>query len=258
MQHPQHDAVARAVASWYRESKPDLGYTVTRRPYGWLQRHPAVHGAAVTLAPLAPRDVPAALAAIRADLGAVSATLRVEGRDADAGLRPALEAAGCEAGSAESFLAFVGEPPAVPALPGVALEDVDEDTLAEWAATKVAGFAGIDPAAVTTGQLRAEIAIRAAEMRGRCRLRLARVEGAPAAAVACYTGDDWLVFSLATLPVFRDAGLARVLLADALARARVAGARATLINADPEDWPHAWYVRLGFEDEVYWRRTYRL
>jgi GNAT superfamily N-acetyltransferase len=258
MQHPQHDAIAAAVASWYRESAPDMGYEVTRRPYGWLQRHPAVAGIAVTLAPAEPGAVPGLLAAIRADVAGRPAALRVEGREADARLGAALEAGGCVPGDAESFLAYVGDPPPATPPAGVALEDVDAATLEAWACTKLAGFAGDDASAVTTSQLRAEIAIRAAEMRGRCRLRLARVEGEPAAALACYAGEDWLLFSLATLPAFRAAGLARLMLSDALTRARDAGARSTMINADPADWPHAWYRRFGFEDEVLWRRTYRL
>ncbi len=260
MRHPAHDAIARSVAGWYRESSPELGYVAERRAYGWVQRHPALAGAAVTLAPCAPEDVADHLAALRADLGGTPASLRVEGRDTDARLRPALEAAGCHAGTAESFLVFVGDLPSASPSEHVAIEAVDESGLEAWARTKVAGFAGVEPAAVGAAELRAERRIRAAELRGGLRLRLARVDGEPAGAIAAYTrghpGGDWLVFSLATLPAFREAGVARLLLVDALDAARAAGARSTLINADPDDWPHGWYVRLGFEDEVYWRRSY--
>jgi GNAT superfamily N-acetyltransferase len=64
-----------------------------------------------------------------------------------------------------------------------------------------------------------------------------RIDGATAAIEAVMTD-----------PAHRQAGLARVLVLDAIARARAAGCDVVFLAAAADDWPHQWYTRLGFTD----------
>jgi ribosomal protein S18 acetylase RimI-like enzyme len=51
-------------------------------------------------------------------------------------------------------------------------------------------------------------------------------------------------------------GVARHLLCRVIADSYDHGCRSVVINTDPDDTPIKWYRRLGFTDEVYWRRNY--
>jgi len=51
-------------------------------------------------------------------------------------------------------------------------------------------------------------------------------------------------------------GIARQLLCQVIADSYDNGCRSVIINTDPTDTPIQWYNRLGFTDEVHWRRTY--
>jgi uncharacterized protein (DUF952 family)/GNAT superfamily N-acetyltransferase len=64
-----------------------------------------------------------------------------------------------------------------------------------------------------------------------------RIDGATAAIEAVMTD-----------PAHRQAGLARALVLDAIARARAAGCDVVFRAAAADDWPHHWYTRLGFAD----------
>ncbi len=64
-----------------------------------------------------------------------------------------------------------------------------------------------------------------------------RIDGATAAIEAVMTD-----------PAHRQAGLARALVLDAIARARAAGCDVVFLAAAADDWPHHWYTRLGFTD----------
>jgi uncharacterized protein (DUF952 family)/GNAT superfamily N-acetyltransferase len=64
-----------------------------------------------------------------------------------------------------------------------------------------------------------------------------RIDGATAAIEAVMTD-----------PAHRQAGLARALVLDAIARARTAGCDVAFLAAAADDWPHRWYTRLGFAD----------
>jgi GNAT superfamily N-acetyltransferase len=64
-----------------------------------------------------------------------------------------------------------------------------------------------------------------------------RIDGATAA-----------IEAVMTEPAHRRAGLARALVFDALARARIAGCDAVFLTAVAGGWPHRWYTRLGFTD----------
>jgi ribosomal protein S18 acetylase RimI-like enzyme len=54
----------------------------------------------------------------------------------------------------------------------------------------------------------------------------------------------------------RNQGLARILLCGAISDAYQRGCRSVMINTDPDDTPINWYRRLGFDDEIYWVRSY--
>lgn len=72
-----------------------------------------------------------------------------------------------------------------------------------------------------------------------------------------YTGQDQMVFTLATRLPFRRRGIARAMLARWSADGDQRGVRSHLINCDDGGPADALYHRLGFTDEVYWYRRYR-
>jgi GNAT superfamily N-acetyltransferase len=130
-----------------------------------------------------------------------------------------------------------------------------EASLAEWSTTKLQGFANSE-AAPDPQRLAREVALRRAEIAGEGRFLLARSGRAAASIIGLYEGEDRHVFLLATRIPFRNRGIARWLLTHVIAEAYAAGRRSVLINCDPDDTPIRLYRRLGFTDEVYWRRRY--
>ncbi len=52
--------------------------------------------------------------------------------------------------------------------------------------------------------------------------------------------------NLFTHPDFRGRGYAKSLIGEGLRRSRDAGCRLSFLGADLDDWPHEWYLRLGF------------
>ncbi|HET9017920.1 MAG TPA: GNAT family N-acetyltransferase, partial [Thermomicrobiaceae bacterium] len=163
----------------------------------------------------------------------------------------------CVWSATEVFLAHVGPLPATPEVRGLTIEPGGEANLVAYATVKLKGFADSE-AEPSSEALAAELAVRRAELAGDGELLLARVDGEPVAILGAIAGPDWLVFQLATRLPFRGRGIARCLLGRLLEAARGRGAGAVLINADPADTPVDLYRRLGFTDEVYWRRTYVL
>lgn len=257
--HPRHDAVAAAIREAYRQSHPAMGYRVERRSLGWFQYAPGPDLAgAVTVDEIDPASIRDLAPEIRRAYGdSAQVALHVEGRTLDARLRDALVAAGFEPIDGTTYLAHVGDASPVPLPHDVGIEDAGDATLAEWVRVKQQGFANGD-ADPPPDDLERELALRRAERAGAGRFRLASVGGQPAAAIGFYDGRDRLVFDLATPPRFRRRGLARVLLARVIAETKDAGHRSVVINTDENGWPAAWYRRLGFTDEVYWRRRYRV
>lgn len=64
-----------------------------------------------------------------------------------------------------------------------------------------------------------------------------RIDGATAALEAVMTRED-----------HQGRGLARAVVADAMARARAAGCDLLWLSAAADGWPRNWYARLGFQD----------
>jgi GNAT superfamily N-acetyltransferase len=123
--------------------------------------------------------------------------------------------------------------------------------------TKLQGFASSDEPP-SSDAVMAGVALRRAELAGEGRFMLARLAGEPAAIIGWYEGEDRYIFLLATRVPFRNRGIARYLLCQALREAYRHGARSVIINADPADTPIQLYRRLGFTDEVYWYDCYEL
>lgn len=258
MRHPEHDRLTAEIIDWYTQSWPDMGYRVERRRFGFYSRNERAPGPGlVTVRALDPALVPAFLADLRADYGDHGVRVLVDDRQLDATVGPALVAAGCWPVGTEVFLAHVGPVPRAPEVAGLTVEVVDQTSLPVYAVTKLQGFAGSEeePAAEA---LAGELAVRRAELAGAGHFRLARVDGEPAAILGSYAGPDWFIFQLATRVPFRHRGIARWLLCDLVAGAAARGCRSVLINTDPKNTPVRLYRRLGFVDEVYWRRRYLL
>ena len=97
----------------------------------------------------------------------------------------------------------------------------------------------------------------AAEMAGQGRALVARLDGQSVAVEAFYEGDDdRFVFVLGTRIPFRHLGIGRALLAHVVHESDASGCRSVMINADEGGRPEALYRRLGFTDEVHWRRPW--
>jgi GNAT superfamily N-acetyltransferase len=255
--HPDHDGVAAAIRSGFTESYPAMGYVVERRRFGYYQRHGAGFGA-VLVTDARPEVVSALLDDVRRYYGDHSAGIYTEGDAADALLGPALMAAGCLASAIQVHLAHVGDAPSVRPVPGLTLEPATDETIVDWSRVKLQGFANSEEEP-DPERMRFEVALRRAEMAGEGRFTLARLDGEPAAIIGCYdAGADLTVFHLATRVPFRDRGIARYLLTRQIAEAYEEGHRAIMIGCDPDDTPIQLYRRLGFRDQVHWRRRYEL
>lgn len=257
--HPHHDAVAAEVALWYREPTPEMGYDLVAGRYGWFNRPTSTGRGRGTVRPGATADeVEALIAEAEEIVAGDSLSLELDDRATAASIGPALEALGFQPGTASVHLAYLGglEPrghgPA-----GLGIEDVPSDgpALQEWATTKLQAFADSEtpPAAEA---LEGELAVRRAEMAGQGRALTARVERDSVAVAGYYEGDDRFVFVLGTRIPFRHLGIGRALLAHVVHDPGASGCRSILINADEGGRPEALYRRLGFTDEVHWRRPW--
>lgn len=254
--HPEHDAVAAAVAGWFTTSAPEIDYRVTEAWYGYLCRFGALGSTRLILRLDEPSDVARALEEIAREHRGESLTLWVDDRERAARLDSALTAAGCEAKEATSHLALVGETSAPPPPPDLVVETVGETGLDRWSLVKIRSFEDSE-AAPSPERLAAELAVRTTEL-PIARHWLASLGGEPVAVLAYYHGEDQLVFNLGTRLPFRHRGIARALLARFVSEGRTEGCRSLLINAHEGGKPAELYRRLGFVDEVYWYRRYVL
>lgn len=256
--HPDHDRIAATARSWYTRSTPEMGYRVEERRFGFYSRNEQAPGFGhVTVRGLAAEQVPDFLAESQDMFAGERARILVDDRDLDAEIGPALVAAGYRPAGETVFLAHLGPLPAARVVPGMSIETVSEATLAEYVVTKLKAFADSE-AEPDPERVRAESALRRAEMAGMGVFLLARVAGEPAAIIGSMVGEDRFIFLLATRAPFRGRGIARALLCHVLQEAVAGDCRAVIINADPSDTPIQLYRRLGFTDEIYWHRVYSL
>ena len=260
MRHPNHEQVTETIRGWYSNSSPEMGYIKERRRFGVYGRNTFASGGRgneVLIANLLPDDLPAFLAEVRTYFAGSPARIYIDDHATDEVLRPALIAAGCAWGSAQSYLAHVGAVPVARTVAGLTVERVDETNLEVFTITKIQGFADSE-AAPNPDAVQAELPLRRAELADVGCFELARIDGEPAATIAWYEDPDVLVYNLATRASYRGRGIARWLLCNLLNRSYARSCRSVIINADTNDTPIQLYRRLGFTDEVYWRSQYNL
>ncbi len=255
MTDPEHDRLVREVRSWYRRAYPAMGYKVEEGAFATYRRSSGRREA--FLANLEPSQVAEFVREARAHFDGASVRVWLEGREQEAVLGRKLEEAGCDRRSAQTYLAHTGSIPDVPHISGAKLEAVSSDSVYTYVVTKQQAFANAE-GALGDEEVDAEVAVRRSELAGEGRFFIARLEQEPAAVIGWYEGEDRFIFQLGTRVPFRNLGIAKYLLCWALEEGYRIGCSSVLINADPEDTPVQLYRRLGFVDEVYWRREYEL
>ncbi len=254
--HPEHDAVHDEVRSWYTTSAPEIGLSIVAEGFGFLSSDWSQRKRLVLTVDF-PDDVAPALAKAADFHRTIAFEVWVDDRARADRLTAALRASGWAPAHATSVLALVGTVHAAAGPDGLAVEDVGATAeLGEWANTKIRGFAS-DETLPTGEQLESEIAGRQAEWPV-CRYQLARLGAEPVAILGHYTGGDQMVFNLATRLPFRHRGIAQSILAHWSEEAVEQAVRSRLINCDDGGLPQALYRRLGFTDEVYWYRRFRV
>ncbi len=254
MQHPDHDAVAAEVASWYTSPFPEMGLEVARRRYGWYRSNASSPEGWATITDIRPDDVQAMLSDVATFYGDRPVELAIEDATYAPGVGVALEAAGWTDSHATVWLAHVGDGPIVRTASDIEIERIGADRLDEFSRTKLMGFDDSEDEP-STERIAQESALRRSDLNGAGVCLTARVDDECAAICAYYEGTDHLIFVLATRIPFRHRGLGRTLVAHVHDEARRAGARSTIINADEDKLPEALYRSLGFTDVVYrqWR-----
>ena len=253
MRHAEHDRLVKEVRSWYRTSFPEMGYHVERRRFGFYGKA----AGRIVVDTLTPGEISGFLEDARRYFGARSVEIWLDNEDADRALGADLVAAGCCRRNATVYLAHVGSRPKLPAQSDLSIEPVSAATLPEFAIVRLKGFANSENQPADE-QIAREVEIRRSELNGSGRFLIARIGREPAAILAYYVGIDRLIFLLATRLPMRQRGIARHLLAHAIADAYDSGGRSVIINTDPQDTPIQWYRREGFVDEVYGHRSYVL
>jgi GNAT superfamily N-acetyltransferase len=256
MRHPEHEHIAREVASWYELAYPEMGYQTEKRPHGWYRTNTAAPDwGSVTVTALRATEVPAFVADVKTSFGGRSSvSIEVPDQAYTPEAADALKEAGWTYTRTTVFLAYVGDGPIAAMPDGVEIADADDPpTLEVWARTKLMGFDDSEDEPSREG-IDAELRQRSAEAGGSGRFLLARVENEPAAICGLHDENERFVFLLATRVPYRHRGIARALLEHIRAPA---GARATLINATEGGRPDALYRSLGFTDVVHRRHEFR-
>jgi ribosomal protein S18 acetylase RimI-like enzyme len=160
-------------------------------------------------------------------------------------LWPAIERQGWEY-AGRSLLMVLRRPPDRPPDPAVEVVAVDRG---DWAAGRRALIEleayGDDPEVVEQLLVLDERLGRGLE----ARYLAARAGGRLGAFAALYLGDGGVaqIEDVATLPAFRNRGLARAVVLGAAAQAGAAGVDLVFLVAEEDDWPHRLYGRLGFD-----------
>ena len=207
---------------------------------------------------MSPEEVPEFLADAGSYFDQRAVNIWIEDRKPDATLGPALITAGVSADKANIHLAHVGSRPERFQLPGTTVEQVTADTLMDYVVVKLKGFANSEDAP-TVEEVEKELAVRQSELASMGRFFIARVGDEPAAILGYYDGSDRLIFNLCKprTPFLDERYRKTSCCAQVVADSYDQGCRSVVINTDPDDTPVQWYRRLGFTDEVYWRRSYR-
>lgn len=252
--HPDHDAVAAELRSWYTTSTPEAGIEVTEHPFGYLSNADHPDPTRLLLTVDDPEEVPGALAEAAGLHGAAALTVVVDDRARASRLARALRSSGCTLVKAVTNLANVGEFPEVSGPSDLELVAVDEGALEAWCVVKLRCF-DPDDAVPSDLELARELEVRRRELPVSS-VWTVRVAGEPVGVLAYYPGNDQLTYNLGTLRSYRHLGIARSALAWWVRRGRADGARSLLINCDDPGRPQELYRSLGFTDEVYWTQRW--
>jgi hypothetical protein len=253
--HPEHDAVARDVGSWFTTSAPEIGYEVSEHWYGY-HSDLSPGQARMILRMDEPDRVPAALADARATSGTRALTIWVDDRERAARLDAALRRSGGRPGEATTHLALVGPVTGRAGPESLVIKSVDDGGLEHWATVKLQSF-GDTESTPPPGRLAQEVAVRRDELAlAECQLGL--LGGDSVAVLAYYQGPDRLVFNLGTRVPYRHQGIAQAMLGRWVDAGTADGCRSLIINATDGGRPAGLYRGMGFVDEVYWYRQYQL
>ena len=257
--HPAHNVLVQEVRSWYIQDYPALGKVVARRRFGYYSRIQQTNYCDIhILEPFDPAEASGFLADVRAFYGERPVHLFTHGRAVDQRLSNVLEQVGFVRGTAMLYLAHVNTGAALSAEKGPwPIEQVTTNNLYDYAVTKLKGFAGCEEEPDRVA-VEAEAAIRCADLNADGAFLIARVGNEAAGVIGFYDGPDRYVFNLATRVPFRGQGIARQLLSRVLADTYALGKRSLLIATDPADTPVQFYRRMGFVDEIYWKRRWYL
>jgi ribosomal protein S18 acetylase RimI-like enzyme len=257
MRHPEHDAIAAEVRSWYTQSLPNMGIQAEQRRYGVYRRNlKAPDYCDLVVQSLQPDAVPDFLADVRKYYGNHSVKISVYRREIDLAVRETLCAAGCSR-IEHTYLVHGGEIPKASSVPGLIVELVTHANLLDYQISMLKAF-GNSEAKPEPNEIESGLALRRAELDGSGCFLIARVEGEAAGVIAWYEGKDRFIFLLGTRIPFRNRGIARQLLCYVVADTYAKSCRSVLLNTNPEDTPIHLYRRMGFTDEVYWRARYTL
>lgn len=243
------------VPGWYTVSAPRLGHPVERRRYGFYSRGGGARINRVTVAGLAAADVDVFVQDLREYFGGIPVRIVVDDLAVDREIGASLLDAGCTTNHSLVYLAHVGAVPEPPAVPGLAVEPVTEETLREFVTVRIKGFADSETGP-SAAQIEEETARRRAARAADSHLFIARIDGAAAAVVGWRAGRDRFIFQLATRLPFRGRGIATALLCRILADAYARGCASVVINTDPDGLAIHLYRRLGFVDEVCRQQRY--
>jgi len=255
--HPEHARLVGEVRGWCTTPEPRIGHRVERRRFGYYYRIVEDRTNRVTVENLSPSDVPGFLEDVRGYFGGQPVQIYVDDIEADRALDRFLIAAGCVRGPAMVYLAHVGEVPTAPVVQGMRTDPVTETNLREFIATRLRGFRDSE-AEPPAGEVDEEAARRLAAMAAGSLFCIARLDSTTAAVLGWRDGKDRFGFQLATRTPFRGRGIATALLCRVLTDAYRGGCASVIINTDPAGLAIRLYRRLGFVDEVYWRRRYVL
>jgi ribosomal protein S18 acetylase RimI-like enzyme len=251
-EHPERARLVQVVHDWFHGPFHAMGYDTEPRRWGtyWNSGHVYTRGV--------PSDqVEAFLADIRAFYGDRSVSIYVDGHEVESVLGPALCAAGCTPAPSEIFLAHVGPVPSWPSASRLSVEAVHAANLRDFVTLRLRAFASLE-APPPDEAVREEIARRQAELGGTGRGWLARIRGEPAGIIWWYDDpQDIYVLLLGVRLPFRNQGVGRTLLCKLLAEAYARGCRSVLLSVLTENIDALrLYHRLGFRDEIHWRRRY--
>jgi hypothetical protein len=256
VRHSEHDAVSKEVRSWYTASTPEIGLSVISTSYGFLTESDRAERNRLVLIEESPGGMASALAAAADFYGSSAFEVWIDDRARADRLTAALTSGGIVPVQDTVVLALVGPVRAGRGPDGLSVDDVvDLDQLREWATVKIQGFDGAEERPAPQ-QLQDELAERQADWPV-CRYQIARLGGEAVAILGHYTGQDQMVFSLATRLAFRHHGIAQSMLARWSEEGDAQPIRSHLINCDDAGPADALYRRLGFTDEVYWYRRFR-